>query len=532
MARFRERRAEMVWHILGKDWKLTWVFVLIVALVHWIDAVIRHKIGLFDEDPMLEMLLDVVPVLALFGSMFLIGAIVHLDAIPGVRQDWLVRPISRRDLVLEKFLFIVLMVNGPIFIGVLCQGIANGFSFRASLAAAMWQVAFLFFALILPIFSFASVTRDMTQAFIFGCGCAFLIVTFQFAAGYLNLLVHGTLESITWSGIGWVGETARFALAAAAACAILGLQYYRRKTPLSRGMVLLFGFAILATQFLPWKPAFAIQRKLSTKPDTGRTAAIVFDAALGKFRSPSGLGSTAEHPIRFDREDHRSVFLPLRVTGIHTDAFLLTDRVEIRLVDAAGKTTFHGVGEEIEVTNEGPKPVEASAYQEIRVPASVYREIKDQPIQVEVGYSLTLFGLSHSYSMRALGGDERMPRFGWCQTKMNDTETAVELRCMQPGKRPTCATLFLESERTSQRNPERSSCEGDYSPYSGWFTGDNMAHFGTNLPFRDPSGLSKFPVDGPELPNSRVVIRVYEPEDHFTRSLVISQIKLQDWEGL
>ena len=58
-----------------------------------------------------------------------------------------------------------------------------------------------------------------------------------------------------------------------------------------------------------------------------------------------------------------------------------------------------------------------------------------------------------------------------------------------------------------------------------------MAHFGTNLPFRDQSGLSKFPVDGPQLPNSRVIIRVYEPEDHFTRSLVISQTKLRDWEA-
>ena len=55
--------------------------------------------------------------------------------------------------------------------------------------------------------------------------------------------------------------------------------------------------------------------------------------------------------------------------------------------------------------------------------------------------------------------------------------------------------------------------------------------FGTNLPFRDSSGLAKFPVDGSQLPQSRVIIRVYEPEDHFARSLVIPQVKLQDWEA-
>ena len=47
--------------------------------------------------------------------------------------------------------------------------------------------------------------------------------------------------------------------------------------------------------------------------------------------------------------------------------------------------------------------------------------------------------------------------------------------------------------------------------------------------FRDPSGLAKFPVDGAQLSQSRVVIRMYEPEDHFTRSFVIPQIKLKDW---
>jgi hypothetical protein len=521
----------MVWHIFKKDWKLLWMFVLVVSVVHWMGAAIFHKLGLFGEDPMLEMLGEAFPILAVFGSAFLIAAIVHIDTIPGVRQDWLVRPIARRDLVLEKFLFVVLMVNGPIFVEVLLQGLASKFSLRASLAAAIWQVAFLFFAFALPLFSFASVTQNMTQAFIFGSGCAFLIGAFGTVGGYLNGHSHGTLEPTPWSGVGWVGETARFALVVAAAVTILGLQYFRRKTRISQFMVVVFGFMILATQFLPWKPAFAIEQRLSPAPNAGTGASVAFDSSLGKFRSPSGLGASSGHARRFEREELTSVFLPLHVAGIHTDAFLLTDHVEILLINSDGKIEFHGIGEEVEVAKEGPKPVEEPVYQEIQVPASIYRKIKDQPIRAELDYSLTLFGMRYSYAMPALDGDQRMPGFGWCETKMNEAQTAVELRCMQPGKGPTCATLFLENELTGQRNPERSSCHADYSPYSGWFTGDNMAQFGANVPFRDASGLAKFPVDGLQLPNSRVVIRVYEPEDHFTRSLVISQIKLQAWEA-
>jgi hypothetical protein len=518
----------MVWHIFKKDWKLAWVFVLVVSVVHWIDSAIMYKLGLFDEDPMLGMLADAVPMLAFFGSMFLIGAIVHLDAIPGVRQDWLVRPISRRDLVVEKFFFVVLMVNGPIFAEVLLQGLANKFSFRLSFAAAMWQVAFLLFAFTLPLFSLASVTRNMTQAFIFGCICTFIIIGFQTIAGALNGRAHGTLESIAWSGIGWVGETARFTLSLIAATVILGLQYFRRRTLFSRCLVLLFGVALLATQFIPWRAAFAIEQKLSPNPGAGRSAAIAFDPKLEKFRSPSGLSASSDQGRRYNFGEHTSVFLPLQVAGTHRDAFLLTDLVEVRLIGRGEKVAFHGRGERLEFADEGPNN---STYQEIQVPASVYRDIKDQAVRAEVDYSLTLFGLKRSYSISALDGDERMPGFGWCETKINEGETAVELRCMQPGKGPTCATLFLENEGTGQRNPARSSCHGDYSPYSGWYFGDNMAHFGANILFRDASGLARFPVDGPQLPNSRIVIRVYEPEDHFTRSLAIPQIKLRDWEA-
>jgi hypothetical protein len=518
----------MVWHIFKKDWKLAWMFVLVVSVIHWTDSAIIYKVGLFDEDPMLGMLADAVPMLAFFGSMFLIGAIVHLDSIPGVRQDWLVRPISRRNLVVEKFIFVVLMVNGPIFAEVLVQGLANRFSFRLSLMAAMWQFTFFLLALTLPIFSFASVTRNITQAFIFGCCCAFIIVGFQSIAGYVNGRAHGTLESISWSGVGWVGETARFALSVVAAAVILGLQYFRRKTLFSRCLVLLFGVALLATQFIPWKAAFAIQQKLSPKPGVGTSAVIAFDVKLEKFQSPSGLGTSSDQGRRYNLGEHTSVFLPLQVAGTEHDAFLFTDQVEVRLIGQGGKVAFHGRGESLEFADEGPNKAK---YQEIQVPTSVYRDVKDQPVRAELDYSLTLFGLRESYSIPALGGDERMPGFGWCETKMNEGETVVELRCMQPGKGPTCATLFLENETTGQRNPDRSSCHGEYSPYSGWYFGDNMAHFGANIPFRDASGLAKYPVDGPQLPNSRVIIRVYEPEEHFTRSLTISQIELKDWEA-
>ena len=56
-----------------------------------------------------------------------------------------------------------------------------------------------------------------------------------------------------------------------------------------------------------------------------------------------------------------------------------------------------------------------------------------------------------------------------------------------------------------------------------------MRRFGVAVPFRDPAGLGHFPVNGPLLREARVVMRIYRAEDHFTRQVVIPDIRLRDW---
>jgi len=521
----------MVWHIFKKDWKLLWVFVITVASLHWIAAFIIFKtLGLSGEDAMLEMLSQTVPQLAFFGSMFLIAAIVHLEAIPGARQDWLTRPIPRGALPLEKLLFVVIMVEGPIFAANLFLGLANGFSWRSSLLSATSYIILLLFFLILPIFAFASVTKSMTQAFIFACGCTFIAGVFLTLSSYMNASAHGTLIALTHSGVGWIGEVFRFALVAVAAGMILGLQYFRRKTITARLLVIAFGLLLLTSLFLPWRPAFAIEERLSPKPGAGTDIEVTFDQVRGKFKSPSGLVVSSENSQRRGGEEFAEVFLPLQIAGVRNDAILLADRVELHVIGQDGRVVYHGTGDNFEVAREGPKPLEAPVYQKFAVPMRVYLSAKDQFMQVRVDYSLTLFGLARSYSLPALDGAERMPAWGWCKTKMNEAATAVELHCIEPEKEPICGTAFLENASTGARNPPRSACRSDYGPFKDQVL-DNFTRFGTNFPFRDPSGLAKFPVDGSQLPQSRVVIRTYEPEDHFTRALVIPLIKLEDWEA-
>ena len=365
--------------------------------------------------------------------MFLIAAIVHLEAIPGVRQDWLTRPIPRGSLLLEKFLFVVVMVEVPIFAASVVQGVANGFSWRLSLLAASSYIIFLFFFFILPILSFASVTTNMTEAFILACGCAPHHGAFLVLSGSMNESAHGTLISVTHSGIGWIGEVLRFALVAIAAGVILGFSIFPQKD--------------YSWHDSSWWPSVwcclcrraavetGIRHRGATfgKPDAGAGVEMTFNQLQQRFKSPSGLLASDRSGRRGGEEHDAAVFLPLKVAGVRNDAILLVDRVDVRLIAPDGRVLYHGTGEPFEVAREGPQPRGAPVYQQISIPMALYGSAKDQTVQVRLDYSLTLFGLGKSYGMSALDGEQRMPGWGWCKTRMNDAGTVVELRCMVSG---------------------------------------------------------------------------------------------------
>jgi hypothetical protein len=200
------------------------------------------------------------------------------------------------------------------------------------------------------------------------------------------------------------------------------------------------------------------------------------------------------------------------------------------LIDRGGRTVYHGAGGGLEIAREGPLPKEEPRYQQFPLPRSIYDKVSDQELTLRLDYSLTLFGLDKSFSLPALNGETRTPGWGWCRTKMNEAGTLVMLHCMKPGTPPTCATAFLENTTSGARNPSRSACVSEYGPFKNGFA-DDISRFGVNFPFRDPAGLAKYPVDGSQLPQSRAVIRTYQPEDHFTRTLTIAKANLRDWES-
>ncbi|MGH9574542.1 MAG: hypothetical protein ACRD40_13560 [Candidatus Acidiferrales bacterium] len=522
----------MIWHIFKKDFRLLWPFVAAMAAVWWIEMFINFHLGLFGESDLLITLTQVLLIAGVFGTMFLVVAIVHLDPVPGIRQDWLVRPIPRGKLLVEKFLFALVLVIAPVFGANVFQGVANGFAVSAVLGAAAAAAAIFACLFVLPFFALGAVTEKMTAAFIFGSICTAAGSVLMATINEMNSSANGTIVTAARGGIAWIPLTLEFVLVALGAGVVLWLQYFHRRTAEGYFAISVFGILFIAAQLLPWAPAFAIEKHFSAQPVAAGAVQLSFDSGLGKFKSPSGVVHSLQKFQPNGGDQTADVFLPLQSSGIPNDSILLSDWVDFHL-SSQGREVYHGIGENLEIDPSSANSSGKSPYQEVELPMSFYAGAKERAVAVRTDYSLTLFKLANSYSVPALSGSERMPGLGRCETQINEAETAVELRCMQLTKAPICATVFLENTSTGAQNPPRSICNSAYGLSRNLisYASDVTAHYGGNVPFRDATGLAKYPVDGSQLSDSRVVIRVYEPVDHFTRTLAIPNIRLGDWEA-
>ena len=96
----------------------------------------------------------------LIAGMIWIVMLVHQDALPGNRQDWLTRPIRRTDVLVAKVMFAALVVQGSAIAGDLLQGLGSGFPLGQSLRAAMARAVIGFIAITIPALVIGVLTRE------------------------------------------------------------------------------------------------------------------------------------------------------------------------------------------------------------------------------------------------------------------------------------------------------------------------------------------------------------------------------------
>jgi hypothetical protein len=524
----------MVWHILKKDWTLLWPAVAAVAALQGLLALGRFT--RFSAGVLVSPLPTTpAALLEILAVATVITLLVHQDPLPGLRQDWLVRPIPRRDLFLAKLLFVVLFLQGPWFAADLLQGLANGFSWGQSAAAASACAVSVLLTLSVPVLAFATLTANMTETLVAALGVLALVIASLFVPG----LVGATKPAAT-TGFAWVPSLLRGVVLLVAAAGVLILQYRWRRTSAARVLCAVALVAGLGASLLPWRTTVRLEQALtaSARDDGGIVVAFAPDA--GRFRPPAGqaLDDVSEKPgmgpedvaaenRRRRAEGARTVFLPLHVSGVIPDERLLADRSEVAVVTRDGRVVYRGTGNDLELRARG---ADATVHQGIRVPGALFGGVKAEPVDVELEYWFTVFRPSATYALPARGGNQRLPGIGWCATKVDDAGTRVMFQCLQPGERPSCLDVVLEHAPTGRRNPEVSLCVPDYTPYPGHTFPDALSRFGGRLPFYDPLGFVHYPVGGSQLSEARVLVTAFQPVQHLVRRVAIPAVRLEDWE--
>ncbi len=519
----------MIWHIVKKDFRLLWPLIALVAFAQAVNASLWVTLSPFGEPRGLAILATVFSTAAILGIIILIIIAVHQDPVPGIRQDWLVRPIPRRDLMLAKFAFILLMAHVPLFIADLAEGLGTGFSLSAAAGAALSRGFSILCLFSLPAAVFATVTQNLTEtlAGIIAAGVA--CVVFMTFAQILKALP----PPIAATGLTWMMVAAWSALAVMVAVVILPVQYLLRKTVLSRSLLAGAFVCCWIAIFLPWNIAFALQQALGPKRGGGNAISLAFAPSDGKAHSNNSNAYAYK----------ASVHLPLHFSGLPAGVLLLMDYADVRLLKPDGRVLYQnrtylsvdGAGSYSEsrlgIIGDGGRG-EAHTYQAIFIPAKVYAQLKEQPVRMEVEYYFTLFRARPVQSIAALDGDQLIAGLGRCATRVDNDEDGIELSCLNIAQTPSCMTISLEHTPTAQHNPALQHCDPDYAPYVVAVIPDVMRRLRAEAPFLDRSGVAKYPVDGSRLSESRLNLTTYELQDHFTRQLVIPDVRLSDWTAL
>jgi hypothetical protein len=237
--------------------------------------------------------------------------------------------------------------------------------------------------------------------------------------------------------------------------------------------------------------------------------------------------------------------LPLRIAGMHPGDILIADRVAVRIMSATGKVLYQGsrvctrggtgVGiscsdNELSVWASAAENSDIPNEQQLHLPVAVYERVKNEPVRMEVTYVLTRLVPRSTRSMSAAGELLLLPEMGSCATRIDNDVDEVQLGCLTNVGVPSCAAAVLEDPQTNRRNPALHVCDPNYGPLRRAGLEDAVSRTSLSIPFRDRSGLVHYPVDSTAIERARILLTVYDPVDHFQRTLAIPSIRLGEWQ--
>lgn len=540
---------QMIWRVLKKDAYLLRWLVLVVLAVRLGQAVMSFSGGIAPnmDDRSIEDFLETF--VGYIASAVLIVMAVHQDGLIGSTQDWLVRPIDRRLLLLAKLLFALAAVLLPYFLVKFVIGVFHGFAIADTLLGAFVATMLAFAFLVLPALMLGAVTRTLAQGMAIAIGALLTMV-------FLGMLAQhfGAAFAINQAPFRWQGTVLQALVVVVGAPAVLWLAYVRRNVLWARiGCGITFA-AFLALYLIPFDAVFALQQAMEPNPKAADTIRIAYDPSVppshfvatehgfvsrdGKQIAPAMIVRGLSFVIGVGRN------LPIRITGLPADAVVRVDYLGLRLVSADGRVLYRTAeknrfltwllneddGQSFKLYNGGPGLAVRAFHQQFSLPPEVYHAIENVPLHVEVDYALSVLGRRATAVVPALFSSRTVAGLGICGSRIgSNVPDTIEIWCRRTSDNAHCSLVTAEDTATGARNPLSDQCEPDYQPRL-LAAAEKLAPAMPVIFFAYPPYADKahFPVSLAQISTTRLAIASYGPQAHVWRHVATPLLRLSD----
>ena len=497
----------MIRHILTRDLKQLWPFVVGAALLKAAEAAIIIHAGIFGGFDSLSAISPFIGIVHVAAVGFIVVLAVQADPLSAPNADWLVRPVKRHDLLLAKLTFVILAVGLPTFITELTVRLIQHLPLLMAFGAAAMNMIAAVVIIGLPAMAIGAVTSTWTEA---------AIAAFGLFIAWLSIFIARQVLHVSplSDAVGWLGQVLEVAFILSAAALVLPLQYFRRTTTISRFLFAATFVLCAGALFLPNSIGFALLKATGPKSPDADHIQLAFDAAAGHYSPDEVLRNTNK-------------YLPVRVTNLKPGTLMQLDHVTIRVAASDGHILAENSGfgwsglRSIQNTIEGGSAPAAAIYQAVQLKPDMAALLENRQVRVTMVYELTALKPERATTLPIDGSPEYLRGFSTCAARWNGgLNGTVQLNCFDTPQRSTCVKIGIDGAAAPIL--PRTHCWNGYAPKLV-----QLARPSWIGRLTDGFNLSSTPE---AIKSMRLTLNGYTPVAHITRVVTTPLLRLNDWK--
>jgi hypothetical protein len=492
-------------HIFRKDvrhhWREIIVSLLLVVAYAWRESA---YLGLHQNgDSLKQVLFGLLTPLVALSWAFLIIRAAHGEPLVGNRQFWVTRPYGWRSLLLAKLLFVGTVVNLPLFILQAFLLLEAGFSPISHLAGLLWMQVLWTAFVFLPVGTLATVTSGVGQLVLVVLGILIYFIALAATVATVVPNIEGPVGSFP--------SAFEFTMALAAALAVVGWQYARRRTTESRTLLVGLAAAIPLTLFaFPYRTLIHRGYPEKTQPPIR----IAFD--------PTPLKS---HEGGMPGRKHVLVRIPVLVSGVAEGSVVDVPGIRVSVRVPSGQhwgSPWRCCGPTLRVGR-------PHADFDFSIDRVFFERVKSTPVNLVISFAVESFRATETERIVAGPSPFSVPGEGRC---FFSPTSASGIACVFPFAAPYLQWSAKSNEVTCPVQPSETALPTGTVGY-GW---SHDRGFGLNSIYVVPMDLWDWGVQKPPESPTKIcagtplTFRELQESQRLRGKLEIPNLRLADYE--